>query len=84
MTISELAKLNKANGGHFFDRATLKYNRENLTSYKIAPHKKAATQIVVIRKNDGCQWLFDTKTGRLAHSIKFQEKLDGTRANLAA
>jgi len=80
MTISELAKLNKANGGHFFDRATLKGNRETLASYRIAPHKKTDARAVVVRKGDGYTWTFDLKTGRVVHSVKFQQKLDGTRA----
>jgi hypothetical protein len=84
MTISELAKLNKANGGHFFDRATLKGNRETMASYRVAPHKKGDATVVVVRKGDGYTWAFDAKTGRLAHSVKFQEKLDGTRANVTA
>jgi hypothetical protein len=84
MTISELAKLNKANGGHFFDRATLKGNRETLGSYRIAPHNKADARLVVVRKGDGYTWTFDVKTGRLVHSVKFQEKLDGTRIHVTA
>jgi hypothetical protein len=84
MTISELAKLNKANGGHFFDRATLKGNRETLASFRIAPHNKADATVVVVRKGDGYTWTFDKKTGRLAHSVKFQEKLDGARVNVTA
>ena len=79
MTISELAKLNKANGGHFFDRATLKGNRETLGSYRIAPHTKADARVVVVRKGDGYTWPFDVKTGRVVYSVKFQEKLDGCR-----
>ena len=84
MTISQLAKLNKANGGHFFDRATLKGNRETLGSFRIAPHTKGDARVVVVRKGDGYTWTFDTKTGRLAHSIMFQKKLDGTRALVTA
>jgi len=84
MTISQLAKLNKANGGHFFDRDTLKGNRETLNSFRIAPHTKTDATVVVVRKGDGYTWGFDVKTGRLAHSVKFQEKLNGARVNLAA
>ncbi len=84
MTISQLAKLNKANGGHFFDRATLKGNRETLGSYRITPHTKGDARVVVVRKSDGYTWPFDVKTGRVANSVNFQEKLDGTRANLTA
>jgi len=79
MTIPQLAKLNKANGGQFFARDTLKGGRETLASFRIAPHNKADARVVVVRKGDGYTWTFDMKTGRTVHSIKFQEKLDGCR-----
>jgi len=83
MTISELAKLNKANGGHFFNTQTMAHFGDTMRSFSIKNNKKAGT-VVVTRKTDGRQWTFDTKTGRLVHAVQFQEKLDGTRVNLAA
>lgn len=65
MTIYQLALLNVANGGHFFDRDTLKHNRETMKSFSI--RQEGNDKVVVYRKNEpnGSRWTFSTITGRV-------------------
>lgn len=65
MKLSELVKLNKANGGHFFDRDTLKGNREKLSDYSVKDLD--AGHVEVSRKRDSYTWRFSKTTGRVAH-----------------
>lgn len=63
ITIYELKRRNKLNGGHFFDRDTMKQWGDTLKSFRI--EKLEDTKMVhVIRKRDGETWLFDTANGR--------------------
>ena len=78
MTLTELAKLNKASGGYFFNQDTMAHFGDSMKSFTIKNNKKEGTAIVT-RKTDGRQWTFDTKTGRIVHHIEVQEKLDGMR-----
>jgi len=67
MTIQKLKELNKKNGGHFFDRETMKSNGDTMKSFQIRPDPNFPNdRILVCRKNGvGSTWYFDTKTGRV-------------------
>ena len=84
MTISELAKLNKANGGHFFNRDTMAHFGDTMKSFTIKNHPDNRKLVIVTRKTDGRKWNFDKATGRIDSSVEYQEKLDGTRALVTA
>lgn len=62
ITISELAKKNRANGGCFFDRAGMKAAGETLKSFKVI---RQTDQIIVIKRIDGKEWAFDTGNFRM-------------------
>ncbi len=67
MTISKLAQLNKANGGCFFDRTSMKAAGETQKSFTIRTIDTATVEVT--RKKDDYKWLFDTKTGRIQHAM---------------
>ncbi len=75
MTISNLAKLNRTNGGHFFDRDTLKSRQEKLKDFKIVSQNERS---LILERNDGARWNFNVKTGRVVHSVEFQAELENT------
>ena len=43
MTLSQLATLNKASGGHFFNRDTMTYFGDTMKSFSIKTDKKAGS-----------------------------------------
>lgn len=63
MTVYELKARNVANGGHFFDRATLKMYGDTLKGFGVSRDVDPAL-VVVTRKRDGNQWWFRKSTGR--------------------
>ncbi len=77
MTIYDLSRLNKANGGKFFSRDTMKLFGDTMKSYKLKDNKDGT--VTVTRTRDGRKWEFDRATGRVKHAIQFQQKLDGYR-----
>ena len=84
MTLSQLATLNKASGGHFFNRDTMAFFGDTMKNFTIKNHPDNRKLVIVTRKTDGRKWNFDKATGRIDFSVKFQEKLDGTRALVTA
>lgn len=69
MTTSELRKLNKANGGHFFDRGNMIANGDTMRSFKIRNDSLHPKDFVWLhRKRDNRSWLFSKETGRLVFS----------------
>lgn len=52
-TVAAIARRNKAAGGHFFDRGTLKFFGETMSSYGV---KAAGGKVFVVRKSDGKKW----------------------------
>ncbi len=84
MTLPQLAKLNKASGGFFFRRDTMKRFGETMKSYSIKANKVVPSTVTVTRKADGREWIFDKATGRVVHAIEFSQKLNGTRALITA
>ena len=70
MNINELAKLNKLNGGHFFNSQTMAHFGDTLKSFSIKTDKKAGV-VTITRKSNGRKWAFDMKTGRVLHSVQF-------------
>jgi hypothetical protein len=79
MTIYDLARLNRTNGGCFFKTETMAHFGDTMKGFGIKNNKKAGT-VVVTRKSDGREWTFDAKTGRLTYGVHVSEKLDGCRS----
>ena len=69
MTIYELKKLNRANGGHFFDRNTMKVWGDTLKGLSVKRDIIDPNCVVVSRKN-GDSWLFNRVTGRMVIPLK--------------
>jgi len=67
MTISQLAKLNKKHGGHFFDHDNMKVAGDTQKSYRIESDELNKT-VILTRKRDNHQWEFSAKTGRVTHA----------------
>jgi hypothetical protein len=64
MTIYKLKQRNIADGGHFFDRATMKQFGDTLKGFGVRRDVDPA-QVIVTRKRDGKSWRFDVATGRM-------------------
>lgn len=67
MKIFELAKLNKTNGGHFFDRAAMRMFRETKRTLRIRKGDTKGT-VIVTRPSDNRESVFNATTGRLINS----------------
>ena len=69
MTIYELKRRNRLNGGCFFLRENLKANQETLKGFSIVRDVDPA-QVVVTRKRDGKAWRFNAFTGRMVAPLR--------------
>lgn len=65
MRISELARLNVKNDGHFFSKENLASNNETLKSFTVTESFRYPQTLVVVRKKDGKQFHFSSITGRI-------------------
>ena len=68
MSIYELKRLNKANGGHFFDRGSMAMFCDTLRNFKV--EKVSEDRVHVTRKRKvktygNGSWFFNSKTGRM-------------------
>ena len=64
MTLSTLKTLNIKNGGHFFDKSTLRFFGETMRSYSIRQSPESKELVIVTRKSDGAEFKFSKLTGR--------------------
>ena len=64
ITIYELKRRNKANGGSFFSRQSMKFWGDTLKGFGISRDVDPA-QVVVKRKRTGKSWRFNLETGRM-------------------
>jgi len=69
ITIYELKRRNRLNGGHFFDRATLKTWNDTLKGLKVK-RDVDPQQVIVERKRDGKAWRLDARTGRVVAPVR--------------
>lgn len=84
MTIQELKKLNKANGGHFFERASMKVLGDTMRSFRLRKDSAHPDDFVWLdRKRDNCSWLFNKKTGRVAYARVIRMKIWNDRTTFA-
>lgn len=68
MTITELAKLNKTNGGFFFSPETLDFWGDSIDSFYIV--EEGDKTITLKRLNGvGTGWTFDKRTGRVIRGL---------------
>lgn len=65
MTIHELKRLNKANGGLFFNRRGLAATGDTLKGFGVRQCKQNPGVLIVTRKNTGTEILFSKTTGRV-------------------
>ena len=62
MTLQQLVKLNRKNGGLFFSKETLKSRQERISDFKIISQEKGE---IYVERNDGAYWKFSDATGRM-------------------
>ena len=69
ITIYELKRRNKANGGNFFSRETLKLWGDTLKGLKVK-RDVDPKQVIVERKASGKAWRFNLETGRMVAPVR--------------
>jgi hypothetical protein len=69
MNIQQLAKINKDNGGYFFDKETLKVFGDKLSSFGIEQHAEFPDIVRVFRKKRSGNWYFSKTTGRVLYNF---------------
>lgn len=69
ITIYELKRRNKLNGGNFFSRETLKAWGDTLKGLKVKPDVDS-TQCIVERRATGKAWRFNLTTGRMIAPLR--------------
>ena len=58
-TLSTIKHLNHSVGGHFFDRDTMKFFGDTMSSFKVV-HE--GSKVFIERKRTGKRWQFNTTT----------------------
>jgi len=71
-----LARLNKKNGGCFFDPLSMRSAGETYNSFVIKPSKLHPGNLAVIRNSDKFTWFFSPETGRTLSQYNFGVNLE--------